>query len=207
MSVAPNTGSTISADGGLNRTGTAVSTNIIIKVQGNEVGAVQTISFKEDRGIATIDEVGTDGHIDSVPNKSTDISGDCTRIRFDNLRIAPAFSRGFIHASAQRIPFDIEIYDIFAGTDAASTLITVVKNVWIRSLSVDYKATDFVISESMSWVAESISSTLGANNAIPGVAGTRNLVFNSNPFERAADKGDRRGALDAGGLLFAIQEA
>lgn len=204
---APNTGSIIEADGGLNRTGTAVSTNIIIKVKGNEVGAIQRISFKETRKVTQIDEVGTDGHIDSVPSASASIGGSCERIRFDNLRIAPAFSRGFIHASAQRIPFDIEIYDIFAGTDPGSTLITIVKNVWITSITVDYKATDFVISESMDWEAEAISSTLGGNNVIPGVAGSRDLVFQSNPFERSADKGNRRGALDAGGLLFAINEA
>lgn len=207
MPAYPNTGSNLTADGGLNRTGTAVSTNIIIKVKGNEVGAIQTISFKEARKIATIDEVGTDGHIDSVPSASTDITGSCTRIRFDNLRIAPAFSRGFIHASAQRIPFDIEIYDIFAGTDPANTLITVVKNVWLQNINVSYKATDFVISEDMDWVAETIYSHLGANNAVPGVAGTRDITFNANPFERSADKGDRRGALDAGGLLFAIDSA
>ena len=97
MSVAPNTNSIITADGGLNRTGTAVSTNIIIEVDGNEVGAIQRMSFREEREVTAIDEVGTDGHIDSVPSRSTNISGSCERIRFDNLRVAPAFSRGFIH--------------------------------------------------------------------------------------------------------------
>src|SRR5690606_42104236 len=96
--VAPNTGSITTAEGGRNRTGTAVSTNIIIEVDGNAVGAIQSLSIKETRQIATIDEVGTDGHIDSVPSKSTDITVTCQRTRFDNLRVAAAFSRGFIHA-------------------------------------------------------------------------------------------------------------
>jgi len=72
--VAPNTGSFTTAEAARNRTGTAVSTNIIIEVDGNAVGAIQQLQVKEDRSIVTIDEVGTDGHIDSVPNKSTDIA-------------------------------------------------------------------------------------------------------------------------------------
>ncbi len=109
--VFPNTGSILQGTDGENQTRTGVSTNIIIKVSGNAIGAIQDFSITEARSIASIDEVGTDGHVDSVPNKSTDVSGTCQRIRFDNLRIAEAFSRDFIHASAQRIPFDIVIFD------------------------------------------------------------------------------------------------
>lgn len=209
MCAAPNTGSLLEADGGLNRTGTAVSTNIIIEVDGNSVGAIKSMSIREERRIASIDEVGTDGHIDSVPQSSTDITGSCSRTRFDNLRIASAFSRGFIHVAAQRIPFDIVIKDIFAGSDPSTTLVTTIKNVWIRQISVDYKSDDFVIVDSMDWVAETIFTTLGANsNAVPGAAGGRNLqITDINAVERAADRGDRRGALDAAGLLLAIQEA
>lgn len=210
--VYPHTGS-ILTDAGRNVTRTGVSTQIIIQVDGNPIGAVQSLSIKEDRGIQTIDEVGTDGHIDSVPNKSTDITGDCKRIRFDNLRIATAFSRGFVHAAAQRIPFDIVILDIFAadeddadGFNAADNVITtVIKNVWIRSLSVAYSATDFVISEDMSWVAEHIYSYLGqGQNAAPAPEARQIPIIDNDAFERQADLGQRRGALDAAGLIKVV---
>jgi len=206
---APNTGSITTAEGGRNRTGTSVSTNIIIEVDGNAVGAIQTLGVKETRAIATIDEVGTDGHIDSVPSKSTNITINCTRTRFDNLRVAAAFSRGFVHAASQRIPFDIVIKDIFAGDDPSSTLVTTIKNCWISDISYEFKTDNFVISDQMSLTAEHIYTTLGANNnAVPGATGGRNLPINSvNAFELAADRGDRRGALDGAGLLQAIESA
>lgn len=206
---APNTGSITETQEGFNRTGTHVSTNIIIEVGGNAVGAVKSLNVTESRSIATIDEVGTDGHIDSVPSKSTDVTGSCNRTRFDNLRIAAAFGRSYVHVAAQRIPFDIRIIDTFAGPDPASQLVTVIDNVWISKISYSYKADDFVIVEDMDWTAERIYTILGANsNAVPGAAGGRNLpITQLDPFERQADRGDRRGALDGAGLLLAIEEA
>lgn len=200
---APNTGSVLEAEGGLNRTATAVSTNIILEVDGDAIGAVQTLSVREQRSIVMIDEVGSDGHVDSVPNKSTDITGSCRRTRFDNQRIATAFGRPYIHVAAQRIPFDIVIKDIFSGTD--SILTTTIKNVWMEQVDYEYKSDDFVIVENMSWKAETIFSQLtGGSNAVPlGVKNFRQV----NPIERAADRGRRRGALDGAGLLNAIQEA
>lgn len=205
--VAPNTGSIVEAAGGLNRTGTALSTQIIIEVDGNAVGAVTSLSINEDRSIAQIDEVGTDGHIDSAPKSSTNVTGTCKRTRFDNLRIAAAFSRPFIHVASQRIPFDIVIKDIFAGSDPSSTIITTIKNVWIKSISHDYSSSDFIIVDNMAWEAETIYSTLGANNnAVPGAAGGRNLpLTDQNQYELQTDRGGRRGALDAAGLLLAIE--
>src|ERR1700676_3138972 len=99
--IQPQTGSVIQTPGtGNDATFTGISTQIVIKVNGTAVGAIQSISVKESRSIAMIDEVGTDGHIDSVPMKSTNITGSCTRTRFDLMRIAPAFSKDFIHVHA-----------------------------------------------------------------------------------------------------------
>ncbi len=204
----PNTGSNFTTDDGLNRTGTSVSTNIVIQVDGNPVGAVRSLSITEQRKIKQIDEVGTDGHIDSVPMSSVDVSGTCERVRYDNIRIMPALSRGFIHLASQRIPFDIVIIDRFAGndTDDSQNLITTIKNVWANNIKYDYKSDDFVIIDTMQWEAEYIYSKYGSGgNAVPGVAGSRNLSIITNPIEMAADRGDRRGALDAAGLLFAVQ--
>lgn len=210
--VYPHTGS-ILTDAGRNVTRTGVSTEIIIQVDGNPIGAIQSISYKEDRAIHMIDEVGTDGHIDSVPQKSTDISGDCTRVRFDNLRMASAFSRGFIHAASQRIPFDIVILDIFAADESDAdgfngsdnVITTVIKNVWIRNLGVTYTVSDFVISETMSWVAEHIYSYLGqGQNVVPAPSARQIPIIDNDTFEMQTDLGQRRGALDAAGLINVV---
>jgi hypothetical protein len=204
----PNTGSILTGENDTNRTGTAVSTNIIILVNGNPIGAIKKLGISESRDIAVIDEVGTDGHIDSVPRKSTEITGTCTRTRFDNLRMLAAFSRPYIHLAAQRIPFDIVIQDTFAGSDVNSILTTTVRNVWANKLDITYSTDDFVIVEDMSWTAEHIYSKIGNSNAVPGVSGSRTLeIGTGNYFERQADRGDRRGALDGAGLLLATEEA
>jgi len=147
MSATRNTNSALTDVNGNNRTATHLATNIIIKVGNNVVGAVQTLTITEARNIKMIDEVGTDGHIDSAPTASTDISGNCTRVRFDKQRIADAFSRDYVHVSAQRIPFDIEIHDIFQDENVNNAIITTIKNVWIKEISYDYSATDWVISD------------------------------------------------------------
>ena len=80
MALSPNAKSTLTFPGGQNKTSTAISTNIIIAVLSpgaaggyTPVGAVQNMHITESRSIKMIDEVGTDGHIDSVPNQSTNI--------------------------------------------------------------------------------------------------------------------------------------
>jgi len=199
--VYPQTGSTLFGPQGQNETRTALSTNIVIKVGPNTIGAIQNLSVTEARSIIMIDEVGTDGHIDGVPNKSTDISGECRRIRFDRMRVSEAFSRGFVHAHAQRIPFDIIIIDNWNG-DGNAAIITTVQGVWIENISYAYGVDNWVISDDMRWKAQSISSTLANGNA--ATAGTRNIPLAIDPIERAADIGQRRGTLDAPGLLQAF---
>jgi hypothetical protein len=205
----PSTGSILLTDTGANRTGTAVSTCIIVEVDGNAVGAIKSLSINEAREIAMIDELGTDGHIDSVPKRATDISGDCKRTRFDNLRMLAAFSRPYIHLAAQRIPFDIVIKDTFAGNDVNSVLVTTIKNVWCDSVKITYSSDDFVIVEDMSWKAEQIYSKIGSSNAVPGVAGSRQMKIRTpiSQYELMADRGERRGALDGAGLLQATEAA
>lgn len=199
--VYPQTGSTLFGPNGQNQTRTALSTNIIIKVGPNTIGAIQNLSVTEARSIIMIDEVGTDGHIDGAPNKSTDISGECKRIRFDRMRISEGFGRGFVHAHAQRIPFDIVIIDNWNG-DGNSSIITTVQGVWIENISYAYGVDNWVVSDDMRWKAQSISSTLANSNAATG--GTRNIPLAIDPIERAADIGQRRGSLDAPGLLQAF---
>jgi len=199
-----NTGSVLQDTEGNNATRTHLSTNIIIKVDDNVIGAVKSLQINESREVKMIDEVGTDGHIDSAPTRSTDISGSCTRTRFGRMRIAEAFSRGFVHVGAQRIPFDIEIQDFFADSDMGNAIITTINNVWIKSIEVTYSAEEFIIAETMTWVAESIWSVLREGNVASAVANGRSQPIILNAFEQEADRGAFRGSLDAAGLLNAF---
>jgi len=212
MAEAYNTSSTLDWDTGVNKTSTAVSTNIIIKVGSVAVGAIQSLQVKEDRSIKMIDEVGTDGHIDSVPTASTNITGSCSRIRFDRLRVTEAFSRGFLHISSQVYPFDILILDK-QKRDESQWVSTVIKNVWITSLDYTFNVSEWIITDNMSWQAETIYShlsTSGNKNAAQG--GERQIVSpgvwdnaaagSAWAIERAVDRNaDRRGSLDAAGLI------
>ncbi len=200
--VYPQTGSIIQTATGANTTQTAISTNIIISVGPNTVGAVQELNIDESRNIMMINEVGTDGHIDSVPNQSTNITGTCNRIRFNKMRVAEAFSRSFVHVHSQRFPFDIVIIDQWNGSDN-NALITTIRNVWIKSIGTRYQTNDWVITDSMTWEAETIYTTLANGPAATG--GVQNIPLSilspTSDIERAADVGNRRGSLDAPGLL------
>jgi hypothetical protein len=221
MAQAPNTNSTLTLPNGTNKTSTAISTNIIILVNNTPVGAVQSLQVREERSIRMIDEVGTDGHVDSTPNQSTNITGSCQRIRFDRLRIAEAFSRGFVHAKSQVYPFDIVVLDK-QKRDQTNQISTVIKNVWIQGIEYTYSATDWVIVETMNWQAETIFSVLnGGSSSIPGGVpvsvggelgikhigsgpnGSGNLISGDGivNVEQLADVGNRRGSLDAAGLI------
>jgi hypothetical protein len=182
-----------------NSTRTALSTNIYIAVDGLPVAAVRSMSIREGRNLKMIDEVGTDGHIDSAPNSSTNISGSCQRVFFDGKGILEAFRRGYVHVSAQRTPFDIQVFELNRGSN--ETIVKTIENVWIESLEVTYNADDFVIVQNMSWQAESINSSLNGTGA--SAIKDPSLTF-YNPFELQADTGLFRGALDAAGLLNAF---
>lgn len=223
MAQAPNTNSTLTLPNGTNKTSTAISTNIIILVNNTPVGAVQSLAINEKRPIKMIDEVGTDGHVDSVPNQSTNITGTCQRIRFDRLRVAEAFGRGFVHVASQVYPFDIVVLDK-QKRDQGSQISTVIKNVWISGISYTYQTSDWVITDTMEWEAETIYSILnGGSSPIPGgvpVAvggelgithmgagpnGTVNITSGDGivNIEQLVDTGagGRRGSLDAAGLI------
>lgn len=217
---APNTGSTLGLNTGANKTSTALSTNILILVNGTAVGAVQSMSVDESRPVRFFGEIGTDGHIDSAPSGSTTVSGSCQRIRFDRLRIAEAFGRGFVHARSQVYPFDIIILDK-QKRDTALQISTIIKNVWIKSINTTYQTSDWIISDTMGWEAETIFSILAGNGGSSvavggergiqhfggGPNGTGTMLMGDNGalknIEQLTDTGSngRRGSLDAAGLI------
>lgn len=187
-----------------NRTGTHLSTNIIIAVEGRPVAAVKSLQVTEQRQIARIAEVGTDGLIDSAPQSSTQINVTCQRTRFDGKRVAEGFYRGFVHVAAQRIPFNIEIYDLIEG-DGNQRVITTIENCWISNINYTFNADDFVIVDSMNLEAESINSI--RNETAGSAISDPSRVLSVNPFEVSADIGNYRGALDAAGLINAFDGA
>jgi len=192
-----------------NRTGVSLSTMILIQVGQVTVGAIQEISVTEQRPIRQIGEVGTDGIIDSAPQKYTEINGSCNRVRFDRLRVAEAFGRGFTHVHAQRIPFDITITDFFGYSpenQQDAMIVTILKNVWIRQINYTYSANDYIISDRMDYVAEAIYSQLSVGDGNVATGGARKLDVAIDPIEQAANRGERRGSLDAPGLLYAVYQ-
>jgi hypothetical protein len=201
LSNAPNTNSTLSLPDGRNKTSTAISTNIIILVNNTPVGAVQSLQITESRNIKQIDEVGTDGHVDSVPNQSTNVTGTCQRVRFDRLRITEAFSRGFVHVKSQQYPFDIVILDK-QKRDQGSQISTIIKNVWIKEVSYTYQVSDWTIVDSMNFEAEDIFSILNNGSNVPvAVGGELGIRHSQIPTEALADTGGKRGSLDGAGLI------
>ena len=184
-----------------NSTHAALSTMIVLKVNGNAVGGLQKIQISESREIKMIDEIGTDGHVDSTPSRSSDITGSCERIRLDGLRIAEAFSRGFLHVKSQRFPFTIEIFDMMRGSNLA--VITTITNVWIEKIDYGYNVGDWVVSDNMSFKAEKISSYISSVGQIAAQTGSLRQLPNVDwdIYEMAADIGNRNGAMDSPNLL------
>ncbi len=212
---APNTGSTLGLNSGVNKTSTSLSTHIVIMVNNVPVGAVQSLQVSEKRRVTMIDEVGSDGHIDSTPSKSTDISGSCQRIRFDRMRITEAMGRGFLHNASQVYPFDIVILDK-QKADVKNQISTVIKNVWITGIDYAYQVSDWVVTDTMTWEAETIFSILnggqdprkgGLAAASAALGGERSIqhanisVGGINNIEQVVDTGGRRGSLDASGII------
>jgi len=194
----PQTGSGLTD----NTTRTSLSTMIVVKVGDLTVGAIQSISVNEQRSIEMIDELGTDGHIDSCPNKSTEISGDCKVVRFNRKRATEAFGRGFLHAKSQRVPFDIEIIDIMDGDTVDKAIVTTIKNVWIEKVSYSYSSDNWVIVDDISWKAEDICSKVGGKPAARGGLNNQQVYYDA--YELAADVGNRKGSMDAPGLYNAV---
>jgi hypothetical protein len=113
------------------------------------------------------------------------------------LRVAEAFSRGFLHAKSQRIPFNIDIYDKWNG-DNDNVIVTVIKNVWITGIDYSYAADNWVITDNMSWMAEDISSSItGTQSAAQGGARALRRQTDTERIEEFADRGLLRGALDS----------
>ena len=220
----PYTGTQLSSpnpnatDGG-NITSTSLAVHMLIKTANLlPVGAIQKISVREAGSIEQIGEVGTDGVVDSVRNKSVNISGDVERIRMSRIRLAEAFGRSWTHIQSQAYPFDIWIYDRQAAKQS-DWIVTIIKNVWFESLNWSIDQGNWIMRDSASWKAESILSyrgapgnpaatggNLGIKGSLVTIPGSTDATTGNLSIEQAADTGfnGRRGALDVPGLIDVV---
>ncbi len=198
MASYPNTGSTLTSS-----ISTGLSTQIIIKVANNVVGAVQSLSISQTRPLYRGGEIGLDGTLEIVPNNRTETSLSITRIVFDRLRLPEAFARGFISIKSQRIPFDIEIIDRTAGSDEKAVTHKFT-NCWFGQYQTPYQANDYIISETATIQVEDYSVILGSSSQNAAQGGARNVTYQEDSVEREVDRdSNRRGTMDAPGLIDA----
>jgi len=199
MATYPRTGSVLDST-----TRTSLSTQIVVMVNNEPVGAIQNFNVNQQRPLREINEVGTDGNIEIVPNSSAKYSITIERIVFDGLSLPEAFSRGFVNIKSQRIPFDIVAIDQNTGT-GDDALITTYRNCWFEGITKAYRSSEFVIQESVTVKCEDVSS-MRAGEAIAlsqGTGGGRQVPTQIDQVELLTDSGSRRGSLDFPGLISA----
>ena len=200
----PYTGTTL--DQGKTRTG--LSTQIVIYVNGEPVGAVQSFGLTQQRSTKSITEVGTDGIIEIVPSSATTVTLSITRIVFDGLSITEAFSRSFVNLSAQRIPFDIVVIDRFFGDSKEEHVVTTFHNCWFTNIGKTYNSSDYVIQENCSVAVEYMSTerngdSVSASQGLNGGREIPNRDVDASGAEAAAYTGRTRGSLDFPGIIQA----
>lgn len=189
---------------------TGLSTQVIIEVNNQAVGAVQRFVPRQQRNIRGVPEIGTDGFIEKVPNQATDITIDVERVVFDRLRLPAAFARQFVNIAAQRVPFDIRVFDksnVQSPADdgdvegnAEGITSHIYKNCWFQNFQTTYQTQDYIVTETAAISCEYVRSFQGQNQpAVDG--GLRGISADDTGgnIERLADLG-RRGSLDAAGL-------
>lgn len=193
------------------RTSTGLSTQIIVKVNEQAVGALQSLEINQQRPLARVNAVGHDGHIEIVPQGSTTFDLTVNRVVFDALRLPEAFSRAFRFIDAQRIPFDIDIYDLNTANSTTAiseynrdsgVVVMSFINCWFQSYRTPYQADNYLITESATIYAETGRVTSG----VSPITSIRNLEAQTDAaeIEKAVNGGLGRGGMDAPGILNAL---
>jgi hypothetical protein len=205
----PNTGTNLD----LGRTASGLSTQIIVKINNHPVGALQNLTVNQNRPLMRVHEIGTDGVIEIVPMAPTTIDLTINRLVFDQLRLPEAFSRGFRFIAAQRMPFDIEIYDVSssslpaAGSNApniSGAVVMVYKNCWFQAYSTPYTADNYLITETATVWAETANLTAPVTPGIPVNAFGIQAQTDATGIEDSVNHGKRLGAMDASGLWKSV---
>lgn len=204
----PLTGSTLTSS-----ISTGLSTQILIKVANENVGAMQRLEVRHNRQLERVKEIGTDGVIEIVPNRATEYEATLNRIVFDQLSLPEAFARGFVNIKSQTIPFEIVVIDRTGGEDEGAITHTFA-NCWFNSLSTTYEADRFIIAQQGQIWFEDVRSTLGTSDANAANGGARGINFQVNERERQTDRGSGgvagsggfRGSLDVSNLIGQVFE-
>lgn len=199
MAEYPKTGSILDS-----KTRTALSTQIIILVNNEPVGAVQSFSESQSRDVARILEIGTDGTLEIVPQSPAKFNLRIDRIVYDGLSVTESMSRGFRNIQSQRIPFDIVVIDQYTGTDL-DAVITTYEECWFTSIEKSYSADNYIITENASVEVTAIKTLRGGEAVAKsqGTGGSRQIPLQLDEVELMADSGIRRGSLDFPGLISA----
>lgn len=179
----PTTGSILNS-----KIHTGLSTQVIIKVNTETVGAIQRLQITQTRTLERVKEVGLDGILEIVPRQPTEYEATLQRIMFDRLRLTEAFTRGFINIKSQLIPFDILIIDRSNG-DGEGAVVHKLINCWFNRYSPTYQADNFIISEDATIWCEDISTTLGNSSESAVNGGERGINYQSHARERLTDTG------------------
>lgn len=135
-----------------------------------------------------MEEIGTDGIVDSHPKNAARIEFAVERIVFDQLKLTEAFSRGFINIQAQRIPFDIQIIDR-SDQEGQFSVVHTLHNCWFNSYSSAFNVNSYIVSESATIRAEKITTHRGGQSAVGG--GLRGITFEYDEIERNTDVSGR----------------
>ena len=205
----PNTGSQVMEPS----PHTGLSTQIIIKVAGTPVGALQRLSVTQNRPLERIKEVGTDGVIEIVPNGPTTYELTVSRIVFDMVRLPESFLRGFRFIDSQRLPFDIDILDLSGVTspnedisnDSTITTMTY-HNCWFTTYTTPYTVDNYVITEEATlWCETAFLSTPSGVSMPTNPRGLDALAqTDSMGIEQSVNNGGRLGSLDVAGLMSSV---
>jgi hypothetical protein len=211
----PNTGSQIerTGEGTQGHTTTGLSTQIIIKVNGVAIGALQNLTVRQNRALERVREIGVDGVIEIVPRSATEYELNATRVVFDCLRMPEAFSRGFRFIAAQRVPFDIEVFDmsnmspnVEVNDNSQGVVVMTYKNCWFTTYETPYQADNYIISETANMWAETAFITFPSNQYPEHLRDFDPQTDATSGVEKQVNFGFRRGAMDASGIVKSIFE-
>ena len=191
----PVSGSTLTS-----KISTGLSTQLVIKVNSEAVGAIQTLTPTETRNAERVKEIGLDGVLELVYNQPTVYEATLERIVFDRLRLPEAFSRGFIHIKSQLVTFDIDIIDRSNGEDDAA-VVTTLKECLFTKFAPTYTASDYIIKESATIMFRDIQTTQGTSSESAVQGGARGINFDRNQRERDTDVGNYAGTMDVADLI------
>lgn len=196
--VYPTTGSTLGS-----KIQTGLSTQIVVLVENEPVGAIQELSITQTRNLYRAVELGLDGVLEIVPNQATTHDATIRRIVFDRLRLPEAFKRGFINIKSQLVPFDIDIIDRTGGDiDSGAEVVHKLVNCWFQNYNPTMQAGDFIISETASIQFEDIQTFYGGGAALSDASrGLRGIAPTTLTREGETDSGQFRGTMDIANLV------